>query len=31
MTWLSAAPADALKLQKPAADEGLALLPREDD
>lgn len=31
MTWLSAAPADALTLQKPVADEGLALLPREDD
>jgi len=31
MTWLSAAPADALTLQKPAADEELALLPREDD
>jgi len=29
MTWLSAAPADALKLQKPMADEGLVLLERE--
>lgn len=29
MTWLSAAPAEALKLQKPMADEGLVLLERE--
>ena len=27
----AAAPAEALSLQKPAADEELALLPREDD
>lgn len=29
MTWLSAAPAEALSLQKPMADEALALLERE--